>query len=114
MTDVCVFCYAVNMPDSFANVQQRWLPEVERYVPGIPKVLVACKADIYQEEQDKKGFVGRSSGKTKARAIGAVFVETSALAGVGVDELLRNAAERAVMPASGKGRMKEGSGCVVF
>lgn len=45
-TDVLLLCYSVDNPDSFQNIQERWIPEINHFCPHIPVILVACKKDL--------------------------------------------------------------------
>ncbi|XP_065337338.1 ras-related protein ced-10-like isoform X2 [Cloeon dipterum] len=45
-TDVFIACFAVDSPDSFANIKLKWLPELRHYCPGTPILLVGTKADL--------------------------------------------------------------------
>lgn len=37
---VILVCYSIDSPDSFENVKEKWIPEIERYCSGLPIVLV--------------------------------------------------------------------------
>ena len=45
-TDVFMLCYSVNSRCSFDNIQSKWIPEIHRFCPGTPVVLVATKDDL--------------------------------------------------------------------
>lgn len=45
-TDVFILCYAIDSMSSFAEVTERWLPEIRHYNPGAPIILVATKTDL--------------------------------------------------------------------
>ena len=47
-TDVVLMCFALNNPDSFDNILEKWTPEVKHYCPHIPVILVGCKRDLRQ------------------------------------------------------------------
>jgi len=44
--DVFLVCYALDNRASFENVRYRWLPELRRKAPGIPRILLGLKADM--------------------------------------------------------------------
>ena len=43
---VALLCFSVSDPDSLGRLSDGWLPELERYLPGIPIILVGCKKDL--------------------------------------------------------------------
>lgn len=45
MTDVFIVCFSVVDPTSFANVIQKWIPEIRQHCPDIPLILVGTKID---------------------------------------------------------------------
>lgn len=45
-TDVMVVCYAIDSPDSLANVLLNWVPEVRYFCGHVPVLLVGCKKDL--------------------------------------------------------------------
>ena len=54
---VILLCYAVDSPTSLSNVVHTWSPEVRRFCPQVPVLLVGCKSDL------------RSSGKSQGRLV---------------------------------------------
>eukprot|EP01083_Nonionella_stella_P113168 333497_1 len=55
-TDVFMVCYAVNNIESFHHIKSKWLPEIEKYCPGVPWVVSGCKGDL-QCDGDRKEFI---------------------------------------------------------
>ena len=45
-TDVFIVCFSVVSPTSFANVELKWLPEIRRYSPRVPVILVGTHMDL--------------------------------------------------------------------
>ena len=94
--DCFVICYAIDNPDSLSNVREKWLPELERYSPHVPRILVATKKDIRRRTLAIMDFlngnkahkiVSYEEGLCMAASIGATrFIETSALLNDGVRE----------------------------
>jgi len=39
-TDVILVCFSVKEPDSFENVQRKWIPEITHYCPGVPFLII--------------------------------------------------------------------------
>lgn len=45
-SSVILICFSIDKRVSLENVQYKWVEEVKRYCPGVPVILVACKADL--------------------------------------------------------------------
>ncbi|CAK8680481.1 cell division control protein 42 homolog [Clavelina lepadiformis] len=45
-TDVILVCFSVVRPTSLCNVRDKWLPEIKKYLPKIPIVLVGTQTDL--------------------------------------------------------------------
>ncbi|CAL8086423.1 unnamed protein product [Calicophoron daubneyi] len=50
-TDVILMCYAIDSPDSLANIKEKWAPEVKHFCPNVPIVLVGNKSDTRNDEK---------------------------------------------------------------
>ncbi|CAO3637464.1 unnamed protein product [Cunninghamella blakesleeana] len=48
-TNVILICFAIDQPTSFANVQDRWLPEVTHFCENVPKLLIGTKSDLRED-----------------------------------------------------------------
>ena len=76
-----IFVYDITRPESYRNIEKRWIHEVgevlEDYVPAI----WGTKADL----EDKR-VVSKNSGDRVARRLKAYFFETSALSGENVEK----------------------------
>ena len=99
-------CYAINRPDSFANVKKKWIKELREHGPEVPVILVGTKLDLREEKG--KAAISVSEGKSVAKEIGAVeYMECSAL----TQKNLRNVFERAVRAVISPNMGKEEGGC---
>ena len=49
--DVFMLCFDVTNPESFNNITKCWLPEVQKYQPGIPVLFVGTKSDLRAENE---------------------------------------------------------------
>ena len=86
---IIVICFAVDDPMSLQNVTTRWHPEIAHWSPGVPILLLGCKADLRRVEcsegdvasnRDKGEMVTMEQARNVADAIGAVqYLECSAL-----------------------------------
>ncbi|CAH8448595.1 unnamed protein product [Heterobilharzia americana] len=84
-TDVVVLCFSVDSPDSLENVEEKWMPEIKTFLPGIPVILVANKKDLRDDDVTKRELckmkqqtVSYDQGKYMAQKIHAeAYVECS-------------------------------------
>lgn len=78
-TNLILICFALISEGSFKSVKERWVPEVERYSPETPVLLVGTKQDLRNDpelinnlKQKKQSPVQTEQGKDLAKEIGAV------------------------------------------
>ncbi|XP_028398360.1 ras-like GTP-binding protein rhoA [Dendronephthya gigantea] len=45
-TDVFLLCFALDCPDSFINIRDKWIPEIRHFCPKTPVILVGTKKDL--------------------------------------------------------------------
>ena len=106
--DVTLLCYSVDCQKSFANISNKWFPEVKSHCPKTPVILVGLRRNDETEQSSHKLHENRpvvtvNSGKKLRSAIGASdFMECSALKGEGVEDVLESAIKAAL-----KNRKKE-------
>ena len=105
--DVVLICFSVDNPDSLQSVENHWVPEVKRYCPNAPYLVVATKADLRNDptanNQSGKVVVTSEEGRGMAEKVGAWgYFECSALRDTGVLDVFTNAA-RAVLAHQGAG-----------
>lgn len=89
------------------------MPEVKRYCPGLPIILVACKTDLRQDQttieelsKQSQQVITYQQGVVVARQIGAYkYVECSAKLGQGVQEVFVSAI---------RSTLKQSSSCIVM
>ena len=48
-TDIVLICFAIDSKESFENVKRRWIPEVLRHMPNVPRILIGTKTDLRTE-----------------------------------------------------------------
>ncbi|XP_021342736.1 rho-related protein racA-like [Mizuhopecten yessoensis] len=76
-SDVICICFAVDNRDSFENITEKWIPELQHHIPNVPKMLVACKTDLrYTSTGD---YVTYAEGSKVAQDLELRYQETSAL-----------------------------------
>lgn len=108
-TDVIVVCFAIDNRDSFANVPQKWIPEVRHFCPRTPLVLTGTKIDQRSDPNlvvvgagiggASRKPVSTAEGAELGRSIGAYrYVECSAKTRDGVQDVFQTAARAAINP----------------
>ncbi|KAJ8941215.1 hypothetical protein NQ318_015647 [Aromia moschata] len=114
-SDVVLLCFSINNPVSLRNCRLMWFPEIRRFCPSTPVLLVGCKNDLrymYRDEaylsyfRDRSPFV-RATRKSDlvmpdeardvARELGLYYYETSVLTYYGVNEVFENAIRAALI-----------------
>lgn len=59
--DIFVVCFSVVKPDTFRNVQRRWIPELRDRMGETPIILIGTQADLRDDESivDKLNVKGQ-------------------------------------------------------
>ncbi|KAF7316250.1 Ras family protein [Mycena indigotica] len=86
-TDAFLLCFCVAMPASFANIRDRWVPEITHFCPDVPFILVGTQIDLREDDKTLKRLKGKgervvetAEGMRRAVEVGAArYVECSAL-----------------------------------
>lgn len=86
-SDVFLLCFSVINPTSFQNISEKWLPEIRRFCPEAPLILVGTQSDrrrdarqLQELAQYGQAPVSQTQARCLARRINAAtYVETSAL-----------------------------------
>lgn len=117
-TDVFLLCFSVVSPTSFANVVDRWLPEIRLHRPSAGVILVGTHSDLRNTVQvlielSKRGQRPVSQHKArnlvkKARCVS--YIETSAVTQKNLKLLFDEAITFALRPP-GKNK-EQGCGCI--
>lgn len=59
-SDIVLMCFAVDTLSSLDNLNEKWYPELEHFLPDAPKIVVGLKTDLRDEAltaEDKERFV---------------------------------------------------------
>ena len=123
-TDVFLLCFSVTSPASLENIKSKWLPEIQRYAPGVPFIIVGTKSDT----RNDAGVVAELAAKrqqpithTRGQQIcaelqGFQYLECSALTQEGLkhvfDEAIRCVLVARYQAAAVKKKKKPG--CIVM
>lgn len=96
--DVFLVCFAVDDPESLTSVETNWVPELRRYLPKTPFILVGTRADRRDDETtnkaDAKSQVSYKQAMSVSSKVGAVsYVECSSLTGDGIQDLIKEIVE---------------------
>ncbi|KAI9229570.1 MAG: GTP-binding protein rho5 [Piptocephalis tieghemiana] len=109
---VILICFAIDLPDSLDNVQEKWISEVLHFCSNLPILLIACKKDLRNDPRTIEELrrlnqrpVTAEEGEKIAAQIGAHrYLECSARTNDGVREVFEHAARAALV--SSKSRKK--------
>lgn len=52
-SDVVLLCFSIASPISLRNCKMMWYPEIRRFCPDVPVVLVGCKNDLRYMYRDE-------------------------------------------------------------
>ena len=99
-TDVILMCFSIDSPNSLESIQEKWTPEITRFCPNVPIILVGNKKDlrnncnsIQEQGKTKRKLVKPEDGRAMAEKINAVcYTECSAKTKEGVKEVFEAAA----------------------
>ena len=58
--DVFMLCFDISNRESFRSVTERWLPELRKYEPDTPVLIVGTKADLRDQTARKVIFQGNT------------------------------------------------------
>ncbi|CAH0393986.1 unnamed protein product [Bemisia tabaci] len=114
-SDVVLLCFSLTSHVSLRNCKAMWYPEIRRFCPQTPVLLVGCKNDLrfmYRDDsyltyfRDKSPFVRPTrkcdlvmpdEARAVARELGIHYYETSVLTYFGVNEVFENAIRAALI-----------------
>lgn len=105
-THVFIMCFSVVHPDSFHNVKQKWLEELQKASPDTPFILVGTKTDLRDDEETvrklmekNKEPITRKMGEKRAKEIKArMYLECNAKDINSVNEIFRQSIKMIMDP----------------
>ena len=103
-TDVVLMCFAIDNPDSFENVTEKWLPEISHFCPNTPVILVGNKSDLRNDStaiqnlsnRKMKPVSSEEASITASRMGAHAYMECSARTRDGVQAVFETAARAAL------------------
>jgi len=54
IADVVLICFSLKSLTSFTNVSKKWIPEVKKYCPNVPIILVGTHHDVPDQDREVK------------------------------------------------------------
>ncbi|KAJ5071242.1 hypothetical protein M0811_10514 [Anaeramoeba ignava] len=98
--DVVLICFSLICSDSFQNVREKWVPEIQHYCPKIPFILVGTKLDLRDNpdvmmklEEKGQSSLTYKDGKKMAKETKAFsYVECSSLTHKNLGDVFQEAA----------------------
>ncbi|KAH3761157.1 Rho GTPase [Pelomyxa schiedti] len=120
-TAVLLILFSVACPKSFESVSNVWHPDIKKFCPGAPYILVGTQTERRDDPAARvptaappDGVISYEQGVAKAKEIDAVtYMECSALTQKGIKEVF-DAAARCVMPTHGATTSQEPPHCAIF
>ena len=117
-SDAILICFSVDEPSSLKNIPLSYIPEIKKYGPNIPIVLVGNKKDLRNDDRSKEELantkgkpVKAKHGWSMAKKINAfAYLECSAKTKEGVREVFETATRAALQE---KKKIKK-SKCLIF
>lgn len=115
-TNVVLICFSIDLPESLANVQEKWISEVLHFCHGVPIILVGCKVDLRDDPATNQKLrdeglapVSSAEGNQVAEKIGAIkYIECSAKKNINVDEVFKSATRASLMSKEKGSKKKSG------
>jgi len=102
-TNIFLVCFSIDSQDSYNNVGQKWIPEIQHHCPQVPFILVGTKADLRNGEKTNKehnsspALILSEKGTALATKLGAAqYIECSAYTQDGLKELFVEAVRSVV------------------
>ena len=98
-THIFLVCFSVAEPASFKKVEEYWVPEIKRFCPDTPFILLGTKVDLRADRaildklaEKQEEVVSKEEGKRMAENLKAAkYLECSALTREGVKNVFEEA-----------------------
>ncbi|XP_022999535.1 rac-like GTP-binding protein ARAC7 isoform X2 [Cucurbita maxima] len=119
--DVFVLAFSLISRASYENILKKWMPELRRFAPNVPIILVGTKLDLredrrYANEQMGYDIITSSQGEELRKQIGAsAYIECSSKTQQNVKAVFDTAIKVVLQPPRRrelpKKKTRRGSGC---
>lgn len=100
--NIFLLCFAISNRTSYENIRDKWYPELRRYSPSTPFILVGTQSDRRNNGNNSGSggaFVSPGEGLKLAKEIGAIgYYECSALTREGLRDVFVQAILAALDP----------------
>jgi len=115
-TDVFLACFSTISASSFANIKEKWVPEIMHNCPAAPVILVGTKTDLRETQQFRHQAISTEQGQKLCKEIDAAcYCECSALTQDGLKEVFDSAIRSVLSPKKKKGQKGKGDKhCVII
>lgn len=113
--DVFVLAFSLLSRPSYENVLKKWMPELRRFAPNVPIVLVGTKLDLrdgksYLNDHMSSGVITSAQGEELRKQIGAAaYIECSSKTQQNVKAVFDNAIKVVLQPPRRKEVVKKKS-----
>lgn len=98
-TDVIILCFSVVRPDSMENIATKWIPELNKFIPGVIIILVGTQCDLRETAKlnasdPKERHISTSEGEELRAKIKAFkYIECSAVTQFNINEIFNTCVE---------------------
>ncbi|XP_022946787.1 rac-like GTP-binding protein ARAC7 isoform X2 [Cucurbita moschata] len=121
--DVFVLAFSLISRASYENILKKWMPELRRFAPNVPIILVGTKLDLredrrYANEQTGYDIITSSQGEELRKQIGAsAYIECSSKTQQNVKAVFDTAIKVVLQPPRRrevpKKKTRRGLGCSI-
>ncbi|KAN0007114.1 hypothetical protein ACTFIU_005308 [Dictyostelium citrinum] len=90
-TNVFLICFSISSRDSFNKCETKWAPEITKFSPGVPIILVATKIDLRNSDDNdsnESDFIKYQEGiEMRDKIKASAYIECSSLLNRGANDL---------------------------
>jgi Ras-related C3 botulinum toxin substrate 1 len=97
--DIVLLCFSTISQASFEAIKEKWAPEINHYIPNVPKILVGTKIDLREAKHpdpntNKYEPITTQQGESLGKEIGcARYMEVSSKTGQGLADIFNQAVD---------------------
>uniref|UniRef100_A0A1A7YJ64 Ras homolog gene family, member F n=1 Tax=Iconisemion striatum TaxID=60296 RepID=A0A1A7YJ64_9TELE len=120
--NVVLVCFDVTNPTSFENVLIKWYPEVKHFCGDTPVILIGCKTDLRKDKECTRRLKSLNlapityiqADNTRLEMNAELYLECSAKQQENVEDVFREATQRALTFIRKQKNRKKKKKCVVL